>query len=60
MIMKACTSCKRISTKERCSLCNNPTSTNWSGFLLIVDPENSDIADELNIELSGEYALRVR
>ena len=60
MSMKSCTSCKRISTKERCPVCNNPTSTNWSGLLVIVDPENSDIAKELHIELPGEYALRVR
>jgi len=58
--MKSCTSCKRISTKERCPFCNNPTSTNWSGLLLIIDPDNSDIAKELNITLPGEYALRVR
>jgi DNA-directed RNA polymerase subunit E" len=60
MNMKSCTSCKRISTKERCPVCNNSTSTNWSGLLLIVNPENSDIAKELCIELPGEYALRVR
>ena len=33
---------------------------NWSGFLIIIDPEKSDIAKELKIELPGEYALRVR
>jgi len=60
MSMKSCVSCKRISTKERCSVCDNPTSTNWSGLLLIIDPDNSDIAKELNITLNGEYALRVR
>jgi len=60
MSIKACTSCKRLSSNERCPVCNNPTSTNWSGFLFIVNPDDSDIAKELNIELPGEYALRVR
>lgn len=46
--------------EERCAICNIPSSKNWSGFLIIVDPENSDIAKELNISLPGEYALRVR
>jgi DNA-directed RNA polymerase subunit E" len=43
-----------------CEVCNLVTSKNWSGFLIIVDPENSDIAHELQIEEAGEYALRVR
>jgi len=60
MSMKACTSCKKVSTNDRCPLCNNPTSINWSGLLIITDPENSKIAKELNIVLPGEYALRVR
>jgi DNA-directed RNA polymerase subunit E" len=46
--------------EERCAVCNAATSKNWSGFLIIVDPENSDIAQELHITLPGEYALRVR
>jgi DNA-directed RNA polymerase subunit E" len=41
-------------------VCNLVTSKNWSGFLIIVDPEKSDIAQELKIEEAGEYALRVR
>lgn len=45
---------------ERCAICNIPSSKNWSGFLIIVDPEKSNIAKELNISLPGEYALRVR
>ena len=58
--MNACTSCKMLSSKERCPVCNNPTSSNWSGFLVITDPENSDVAKELGITLAGEYCLRVR
>ena len=60
MVTKACTRCHRIMEDERCAICNVSTSKNWSGFLIVVDPENSDIAKELNITLPGEYALRVR
>ncbi|MGL6298519.1 MAG: transcription elongation factor subunit Spt4 [Methanobacteriaceae archaeon] len=60
MVQKACTSCKRISQKDLCPVCNKPTSTNWSGYLIIIDPDKSDLAKELNITLPGEYALRVR
>ncbi|WP_409199451.1 transcription elongation factor subunit Spt4 [Methanobrevibacter sp. DSM 116169] len=58
--MNACTSCKLISSKERCPVCNNPTSSNWSGLLIITDPDQSDVAKELGITLAGEYCLRVR
>lgn len=60
MTEKACTRCKRITNDERCPVCDVPSSTNWSGLLIIIDPERSDIARELNITLPGEYALRVR
>ena len=58
--MNACTFCKYISNKERCPVCNNPTSDNWSGLLIITKPEESELARELNIDVPGEYCLRVR
>jgi DNA-directed RNA polymerase subunit E" len=60
MVTKACTKCHRIMEEDRCAVCNIPTSKNWSGFLIVVDPENSNIASDLHITLPGEYALRVR
>ena len=60
MSLKACTACKLITELERCPVCKNPTSTNWSGLVIITDPERSDVAKELNVTLKGEYALRVR
>jgi DNA-directed RNA polymerase subunit E" len=60
MVTKACTRCHRIIEGDHCAICNLATSKNWSGFLIVVDPETSTIAKELKIELPGEYALRVR
>jgi DNA-directed RNA polymerase subunit E" len=60
MVTKACTRCHRIIEGDLCAICNLAASKNWSGFLIVVDPENSSIAHELNLELPGEYALRVR
>lgn len=60
MVTKACTRCHRLMEEERCAVCNVASSKNWSGFLIVVNPENSQIAEELNISLPGEYALRVR
>ncbi len=60
MTIKACTKCKLITNEERCPLCDGVTSTNWSGLLIIVNPDKSNIATELGINTPGEYALRVR
>lgn len=60
MPTKACTRCHRLMEAERCAVCDLPSSRNWSGFLIVVDPEHSQIAKELKIKLPGEYALRVR
>lgn len=49
--MKACTVCKMISNKDHCPSCGSPTSDNWSGLLIITDPDDSDIAKELNITI---------
>ena len=48
--MNACTVCKYITNKERCPVCGNPTSDNWSGLLIITKPEESELANELNID----------
>jgi DNA-directed RNA polymerase subunit E" len=57
---KSCIVCNKIVHTDICPVCNKPTSTNWSGFLVIIDPDNSDIAKELHINLPGEYSLKVR
>ncbi|MDD5959979.1 MAG: transcription elongation factor subunit Spt4 [Methanobrevibacter wolinii] len=62
MSERACTKCKRITQNEVCPVChgNVPTSDNWSGLLIVLNPETSKVAKELNITLPGEYALRVK
>ncbi len=58
--MRACKICKRLTEKDTCSVCNKPTSQYWSGYVAVLDPEKSQIAQKLNIKLPGEYALKVR
>ena len=58
--LKACTHSSLLTEKEQCPLCKNPTSSNWSGLLIVTDPEESEVAKELGITEPGEYALRVR
>lgn len=36
-----------------------PVSSDWSGYVVVIDPTRSDIAARLNIEVAGNYALKV-
>ncbi len=61
MTEQACRECHRIVTGLNCSVCgSNSLSTDWSGFVVIIDPSRSSIAKKLNVTLSGKYALKVR
>ncbi len=57
---KACKQCGRITNLDVCTVCKQPTSKDWMGYVNIVDPERSLIAKKLNIAVKGKYALRVR
>jgi len=46
---------------EACTVCGSGNlSTDWAGYLVIIDPERSEIAKKMNIKLPGKYALKVR
>lgn len=54
----ACRKCKSIVTTNRCP-CGGEAVKNWQGYLIILDPERSEIAKEAGINSRGAYALRV-
>lgn len=58
--MRACRICRRLTDKETCPVCKKPTSQYWSGYVAVLDPEKSQIAQRLDIKMPGEYALKVR
>ncbi|HDQ59926.1 MAG TPA: DNA-directed RNA polymerase, subunit E'' [Candidatus Woesearchaeota archaeon] len=61
MVDKACKKCKRVTGGKKCPICGGQELTpHWRGLVVIVNPEKSEIAKKLNIELPGEYALKVR
>lgn len=61
MTDKACRECHRITSKSTCPNCKTSTlSDDFSGLLIIFDPEGSAIAKVMNIKNKGRYALRVR
>lgn len=58
---KACRNCKRIIVKgNACDNCGSSNlTTNFSGLIIIIDPEHSQIAKELGMRKPGPYAVRV-
>jgi len=58
---KVCRDCHRVVDGETCVVCGTANvSEDWAGYLVIIDPEHSEVAKKMNIKLPGRYALKVR
>ena len=57
--LRACKTCHLLTEKDVCPNCSLPTSKRWRGYVIIRDPENSQIAQKMNIKKPGKYALKV-
>ena len=61
MTDKAYKNCKFISNGPVCPNCKSTNlSDDWSGLVVIIDAENSEVAKRMGINAPGRYALRVR
>lgn len=62
MAEKACRDCNRIvEDATECPVCKgNDLSESWSGLVVIYDPEDSEIAEKLEITTPGRYAIRAK
>jgi len=61
MTEKACRHCYYITSEERCPVCGSrDLSDEWFDLVIILDPENSKIAQRLGVKVPGKYAIRVR
>jgi len=56
----ACKKCNFLSGTDVCPICGGQMSKEWQGYLVILDPERSEIAHKMGITVKGKYALRVR
>jgi len=58
---KACRECSYLTTETPCPNCKSTSfSDDYSGIVIIFDPENSAIAKTMKATKKGRYALRVR
>jgi DNA-directed RNA polymerase subunit E" len=57
---KACKICKIIYQGEKCPNCNSQEySDDVKGKIMILNPENSEIAKKLKITQKGTYAIKI-
>ncbi|MDI6866907.1 transcription elongation factor subunit Spt4 [Methanoculleus sp.] len=60
-VVRVCRECHRVVEGDSCVICGTSNlSEDWAGYVVIIDPEHSDIAKKMNITLPGRYALKVR
>ncbi len=59
--MKACKQCKAlVKNSNKCPVCGSEDLTEkWYGLVVILNPEKSELAKLLNINVAGEYALQL-
>lgn len=61
MSEKACRECSYLTTETTCPNCQSTSfSDDYSGLVIIFDPENSAIAKAMKATRKGRYALKVR
>ena len=61
MKSKACRLCNRIYEGDKCPNCDSKESTeSYKGRTVILNPEKSKIAKNLNIKVKGNLAIKTR
>lgn len=59
--MKACRNCRMISYVEKvCPKCSGELSEKFSGIIIVLDPERSEVAKISGINALGTYAMKVK
>lgn len=60
--MKACRNCRYIiyTPDKACPRCSGELSDKFSGMVVVLDPERSEIAKISQITAVGSYAIRVK
>jgi DNA-directed RNA polymerase subunit E" len=58
---KACRECRILTEENVCPICKSTElSEDYSGLLIVLDPENSIMAEKMEIKEAGRYALKIR
>ncbi len=61
MVEKACRTCRLVSSGEVCPNCKGTDfAKGWEGYILIEDPEGSEVAKAIGAKAPGKYALKIK
>lgn len=61
MSEQVCRECHRILAGQTCPVCGSSNlSSDWSGLVIIINPQKSQIAKKLGVDMADKYALKVR
>jgi DNA-directed RNA polymerase subunit E" len=61
MTEKVCRHCMRVLEGQNCPICGtSDLAEGWSGLLIILDAERSEIAKKLGVDIPDRFALKVR
>lgn len=56
----ACRKCRALTRGKICPICKSKDlSQTWSGYVIVIDPDKSEIAESLSIKKPGHYAIKV-
>ncbi|HYB04494.1 MAG TPA: transcription elongation factor subunit Spt4 [Nitrososphaerales archaeon] len=56
----ACRKCRTLTSGKICPNCHSTELTpDWSGLIVVVEPEKSTVSKTLSITKPGRYALKV-
>jgi DNA-directed RNA polymerase subunit E" len=60
--MRACKNCRYIiyTNDKVCPKCGGELSEKFSGMVIIMDPERSEIAKVVEVNAIGSYAIKVK
>lgn len=60
--MKACKQCRYIvhTNDKACPKCQGELSEKFSGLVIILDPEHSELAKIVEVNAVGTYAIKVK
>ena len=57
---QACRKCNMLTHEKVCpNDKSNELSSEWSGLIIVLDVQHSNVAQTLNITVPGRYALKV-
>ena len=60
MIERACIECRYITESEICPICGGKTTTKFEGYILIINPEKSEVAKIMGAKVKGKYAQHIK